>query len=689
MLPRLRMIRRPRRPLPRRRAGSRRSQVRDRPAARAAAGRALALLVAAAAAMAAPVRASEDPSRYRGEVDARRSFVVSTYGRVPNVRTHPKWYPYFVLARTKLRGCDPNLADYMAAVLDRGDPQASGLSEPELFSEPPLVRFLNRHGDCLTAAQSGRIARALERPQDLFGHGTINQAAIRTTSLYLLAQAFPDVVWTDRDGKRYRRSELQAQLKALMVRRYGRFSQTGEIEQLSPTYAAVSFFATLNLVEFSQDLDLKAYAEAYAVQLLTILRVSSLQGVILAPFHRQNAQQRSGPAQVGAPCISPTQHVLWLYFGEPEIGSRDLESGCEPTYVSMLADSDWIPPAVLASFPDPDSAPSEHRVTVPQFSLWDAPPGPFLFGTVYRSRNFAIGSGNAVLDPRGYNMADSTFLLAWRRPGAEFNSIACFHPYWTSNAGIEAWSTIRVPPAFAPNATSRSSPFQQAYFDRGRGVLLFSIPEADPWPGSSEPRFFAARDKQKDALFARQNCHFPKAVDEWGREGSWVFIRAGETYVGIEAVGLTPKLNDVADDPTVLGFVRMVTEARHAALFFVVEEASAHASFAAFKQHARGIARVHDPVQDSFEFAGQDGATNKVVFRLEPEPGSGRVRSIPRVTRDGRVIPIAGSRVIDGPTYRVGRGEIHLETRSGSLDIRAPLGAVPSLRQEMRAGAAQ
>lgn len=623
-------------------------------------------------------------SRYAAEVAQRRSFVLETYGRVANVRTHPKWFPYFVLARTRLAGCDPRLSEYMAGVLEQVDPAPDGVSDPEMFAEPPLARFVHLHRDCLTPEQTARIARALERPRHLFEHGTINMAAIRSTSRYLMAQAFPDAVWTDHDGERYGRAALQKKLGDLTVRRYRRFLQDGETEQLSPTYTAANFFAALNLVEFASNPAVRAYAEAYAVQMLTVLRLSSVQGVILAPLHRQNTQQRSGPARVGRPCVSPGQQLLWLYFGEPEIGARDLDSGCEPTYVTMLADSAWLPPALLASVPDPDALPVEHTIAVPEFSQWDAPARPLLFGRVFRSRSFAVGSGNTIVSPDGYHMADNTFTLAWRRSGAEYNYVECVHPYWTSNVGPDAWSTIKVPPNFYPNATSRSSPFQQSFFDRGRGVLLFSIPEKDPWPSSRDPRFFAARDEQKDKLFARQNCHFPKDVDEWRQDGSWVFIRANGTYLAIEAVGLKPALNDVADYPTVLGFVKLTTEGRHVALFFVADEASRHASFAAFQDSVRTIPRRHDPDRDVFTFQGEGGAQNVVAFRLDPEPGTGRVRSIPAVTRDGKPVSVAAEPIINGPGYSVGRGRIHVETGAGTLDVASTPGEPPALSTRLR-----
>lgn len=620
---------------------------------------------------------------YREDVQRRRDFVASVYAGT-NVRKDSKWYPYYILARTARNGCDPDLSEYIARVTDAPDPDQPGAIAPEPFAGPPLVRYLYRHRDCLSAEQIARLAATLAKPRPLFEHSTLNIATMTTTSTYLLAQAFPQVTWTNLDGKAYGSAEILRLYKRMMVRRYSKFLQDGDYEQLSPSYAAQNLYPTLNLVEFAEDRELIAYAEAYAVQLLAIQRASALQGVILAPLHRQNAQQRSGPARSGRPCVSPSQHALWLFFGEPEVGRLDLDSGCEPTYVTMPADSAWLPPVLLNSFPDPRSGSAEHSATTPTFSIWDAPTWPSLIGKVFRGRHFAIGSGNAMFDPGGYNTNDNTFTLAYEHPSAEFNYIECFHPYWTSNAGIDARSFSRARVGQAPYVTSRSSPFQQSHFDKGRGVLLFSIPKADPWPASKDPRLFGARDRQKDALFTRQNCHFPKSVDEYVVDGSWVFIRAGRTHIGIEAVGLTPKVDDSVDDPTVLGFNKLTTDARHAALFFVAEDAETRRSFAEFQRAAKAVPRRHDPVRDSFTFEAEDGRSNEVTFKIEPSAQPGYLASVPIVTVNGEPVTQDTGTIIAGPTYRIGKGRLRLETSAGVLDIAPGPEGWPRITETLR-----
>ena len=119
------------------------------------------------------------------------------------------------------------------------------------------------------------------------------------------------------------------------------------------------------------------------------------------------------------------------------------------------------------------------------------------------------------------------------------------------------------------------------------------------------------------------------------------------------------------------------------ALFVVAEEASRHRSFAAFQDHARAIPRRHDAERDQFRFAGEDGTMNKVVFRLEPEPGTGRVRSIPSVTRNGKDVVMQAEPVIHGPGYQVGQGRLHLESRLGSLDITARPEGAPEIVERL------
>ncbi len=620
---------------------------------------------------------------YRAEVQARRDAITRIVGGMANVRPHAKWFPHHVIAATALKGCDPALSAYMAGMLDTPADGRPGAIEPDIFGEPVLVRFLQLFPNCMDAGERAKLEGVLRKPQHFFGHGTINMAALTSSSLYLLAQTFPDLTWTELDGRTYSSAAIMATYRPLLVGRFRKFLADGEIEMLSPTYTMANAIPALNLVEFARDPEVRALAEAYLIQMLAGLRVSSLRGVILPPYDRQNAQQRSGPATAAQPCVSPGQFISALYFGQPSIGPRDLESGCEPAAVATLAVSSWLPPATLAGFPDSADPPRTHRVTIPTFSQWDQPTRPLLAGTVFRARHFAIGSGNAIFEPFGPHTPNSTFLLAWDRP-SEFNYVECFHPYWESNYGAGAWSTIKVPPTFYPNATSRSSPFQQSFFSGGRGVLLFSIPEADPYPSSKEPRFFAMRDQHKDALFARQNCHFPRDVDEYAAEGGWLFIRAGGTYVGIETLGAAQTIAAEPTDPVVKAFVERTSEGRHVALFVVAADAERAGSFAEFRRAAAAIPRRHDPAADTFAFRGEDGRSYEVCFDLRPEPGgTGRMVSIPDVTADGAPVANGPGDVLSGPGYRLGGGHLHVETPAGTLDVRVPSAGLPRMTETL------
>ena len=627
--------------------------------------------------------AAAETDRYRAEVQARRDATVRTVA-ASNVRRHPKWFPHHVIAATALKGCDPALSAYMAGMLDTPAEGLPEVVEPDIFAEPVLVRFLPLFPRCIDAAGRERLPAILRKPQRLFGHGTINMASLTSSSLYLFAQMFPDLTWTNLDGHTFSSAQLMASYRPLLIGRFSKFLADGEIEMLSPTYTMANAIPTLNLVEFALDPEVKAFAEAYLVQTIAGIRVSSFRGVILPPYDRQNAQQRSGPAATVHPCVSSGQFISALYFGLPAIGPWDLDAGCEPAGIATLAVSSWVPPVTLSGFPDAADPPRTHQVTIPSFSQWDQPTRPLLVGTVHRATHFAIGSGNAIFEPFGPHTPNSTFLLTWDKP-SEFNYVECVHPYWESNYGADAWSTIKVAPTFYPNATSRSSPFQQSFFSGGRGVLLFSIPQADPYPSSKESRFFAMRDQHKDALLARQNCHFPRDVDEYAADGAWLFIRAGGAYVGIETLGAAQTIVTEPTDPVVKAFINRTSEGRHVALFVVAADAERAGSFAEFRRAAAAIPHRHDASADTFAFQGEDGRGYRVRFDLRPEAGgTGRMISIPDVTADGAPVANGPGEVLAGPGYRIGGGPLHVETPTGTLDILVPASGPPRMTETLK-----
>jgi hypothetical protein len=53
------------------------------------------------------------------------------------------------------------------------------------------------------------------------------------------------------------------------------------------------------------------------------------------------------------------------------------------------------------------------------------------------------------------------------------------------------------------------------------------------------------------------------------------------------------------------------------------------------------------------------------------------------VTRNGRPERIEVEPVIQGPSYHVGQGRVHLRTRHGTLDVIAHPGAPPEIKQQL------
>ncbi len=126
-----------------------------------------------------------------------------------------------------------------------------GGDEPvEMFSLPPLVRYLYQFGHCLSMTQKEKLLKGLSKPQNLLGHGTLNHAIVRATSWYLLAQYFPQAKWTDwKSAQVHSSAQLMAKLKSLLASRAFRIFRSGHQEWLSPTYAMANISPLVNLIE--------------------------------------------------------------------------------------------------------------------------------------------------------------------------------------------------------------------------------------------------------------------------------------------------------------------------------------------------------------------------------------------------------------------------------------------------------
>lgn len=592
---------------------------------------------------------------------SRRDFLIGLSGEPYISAAHgQKFSSYEVLAATAAKGCGP--AEWREYMVSLPDLKVSDPSEDvvEMFSLPPLVRYLYQFGDCLSASQKSELLDNFVRHnkrQRLTAHGTLNHAVMRAASWYLLAQYFDRAKWTDWDGKTFDSRELKETLKSLLERRKSHFLLRGHYELLSPTYAVINFFPLLNLIDFSDDPDVRKGAEAEAVLELAALRAHSFFGVIVPPLTRKNYDQVNAGGVDGKYIPSVTQQMLWFYYGEPrELREHDFRGG-EPFYSVMLALSAWRPPAAVAAI----GLGGGYRIryNTPRNGLWDAETPVEIFGDSLIQDEFAIGTGNLKFQPAGYSGHIQTFsiLLKSDKP---YNQIECYHPFWHSSLGEDAWST------------DRSSPFQQMYrFDDSSVVMLFDIPEKDPWPQKKENRFWMGRDKQADNLLKLVACRVPRDFDDVVVDGRWVFVRQGDVFAAMASLYGNYVVDDAAPE-LLRNFFSIKLREHRTALFFRVERGKGTFGFSSFQARMKSAPLpMFDVATGVVNLRERDGVDTEIRIRLAKLPGEGDWWSaLPRVIRGGRELAFDDSFVIDSPVLSVRKGVLRAVSDKAVFELR-------------------
>ena len=559
--------------------------------------------------------------------------------------TYQKFKSYDVLAATALNGCgSAEWPAYMASLstLPVGYPADGPV---EMFSLPPLVRYLYQFGDCMTIAQKQKLlAGFVSQKQYLTGHGTINHAIMRAASWYLLAQYFPNAKWTHWDGKVYTSPQLMTELKRLMDGRKSRFYKSGHAEWLSPTYAMVNVFPLLNLIDYAVDPAVKKTAEAEAALEVAVLKAHSFHGVIVPPLTRKNFDQHNGldSPQDYVPAI--TQHLLWYYFGEPSgLGLYDFQGRNEPFYATMFGLSNWQPSVDVLAMSAAKLGDYNIKLNTPSFGIWDAQTTPEIYGDSYIADDFAVGTGNQLFEPGGYSGHIQTFsiLLKSNKPQ---NQIECYQPYWKSNAGEDAWGT------------DRSSPFQQMYrYDKSSVVMLFDIPKKDPWVVGADSRSLPDRNLHKDALLQLAECRIPKDFDEIIKENNWVFVRQGSVFVAMATMLGNNEYDQASIKLTSKYLVVKVREAK-TALFFRVEHETADMNFTQFREQVPQQLPLYDASTSSVVLTDQTGVRTQVSFNLHLHSDGKRWSAIPEVLQNGKLLLPDDSYVVDSPVLKLKNG---------------------------------
>lgn len=577
-------------------------------------------------------------------LDERKQMVLSARAEVLLPDIEPKGGAYHNLIWTARHGCNPEITAAMTEFLLGGTSDDGKTLPYEMFSLPPLVRYLYMFRECLSDAQMQRISDLLSRPVSITGHGTLNHAMLLSTSWYLLAQLFPYQIWTDSNGHRYTSGQIKAMLAENLASRTRKFYQDGYYEQFSPTYAVVNLFPLLNLADLATDKQVANFARAEATLEIALLRAKAFRGRIVPPLTRGHSIQRLRDPTSKMPAQPPvSQHVLWYYFGEPEFGKAELNDRREPLYVAMLALSNYRPPSELIEAVAAAHPPYEVKSITPTFSYWNEPTKPELLGTSYIGRSFALGTANQIIDTGGYNDSNHTFGIYFDSPRSEA-LVDCYQPYWLSNKGENAWSY------------DRSSPFQQVHRSGTRGVLVYDIPAQDPFVYDEKNRFFATRNKQASAIFQVAQCRYPAAMDEIAREDETVFLREGNVFIALKALGGRFEPGPALEGPA-RGYASIKIRNAKTAIYFRVEEGEAPAGFARFIESVKQDALAFDGKTATYR--NPDGRAVSVTFTHRKEP-DGRLNSVPDVKVDGKPVDDRRLYVVEAPFMRLGNGKLEI-----------------------------
>ena len=576
-----------------------------------------------------------EPPDVAPDYAARRQWLLDLYKQPQTVGGNPKGGMVRALAQLQMsNGAHAQSLDYASKVMDFRSSPTEGDSYGEFFAYPLVSRFLYMFGDKLSPEQREHLkAGLLNRARDLLSHGTENHAMMRISSAYLLAQYFPGETWHDRAQRTLTSEQLMQESKALLLKRGKNFLAHGNNEMLSSTYAIVNIYPLLSLIDFARDPQVTTAAEALAIYHLAQLAANDFDGHILSPFNRQNAQQhRFGPPQ--GPRVSRyspvTAHVAWLYWGQNRLWPEDMIAAAEPAYPVLFALSNWTPPEVINRIAQGAGTPYALRSWLGFFGYWGETKRPQPDGetlrSVWRDRDFAIGSSAGQrLNPAGFFMDYNLFSIVWKSHD-RYRYLECSHPYWRSDLGEDDWNK------------SNTSPFQQMAHHKNAAIVLFNIPDKDPFAGQGEQKHWVLdRDGHYDKLIQIGQCRFPKSVDELVRDGDWCFFREGDVYVGIRCLRPASKLRSDLTDNGVDDFHVLKSRFAKTGFIFEIGTRQSRGSFADFQARLKANAVQVDWDQLQATYRTTDGDEIKLRYNPDLTPGpDGLIRLFPQTWINGQ-----------------------------------------------------
>jgi len=512
--------------------------------------------------------------------EARREWVLDLF-RDYTIRSSPKSGAPEVPVRLYLtEGKDKEAPEYITKVFEtivesKNPGQVRNAA-------PALVRSLYMFGNSFSSDQVQRIKKAVTSEvvsTQLYSHGTENHAAEFVTSLHLLAQYYPDAVWNFGKENYTSRQIIDITRERILQRGHG-FYKSGNGEILSTTYDPVNSHPFLNLMEFSSEPAMRVAGEALVLYHISMLALNNFDGHIMPPFNRRNTLQTrfSEPGDPGNTWAN-TLPLAWFWWGQNQVIPEYFTKKAGEVQTLYYALANWRIPEPLNRIAKGVEVPYEVHAAVGRFGgNWGNNSGNLeTWRYVWKDRDFAIGGPIAQLvNPAGFLLNYEMFSIAWKSSD-RLRALEAMHPYWYSNEGEDYWHTTH-------------SPFQQSGLYRNTAIIMYNIPEKDPWPDRADQKHWLnTRNKHFDNLIKLGQVRFPKTVDELVKEGDFYFFREGNVYVSVRVLKSGHTLQELEDQwmkGQKMSDTFYVIKSREAQTGFVMEVGTAedHGSFKAFRK---------------------------------------------------------------------------------------------------------
>jgi hypothetical protein len=504
---------------------------------------------------------------------------------------NPKHQFPVVLCRLCLDPEDSEALEYVPhGMLFRG--------QGDTFGKSSLSRVFCQFGEQLDPAVREAVREEVTTYEGFLGGGTENHVTMRRTAGNLFGERFPeDTFHHDLTG-----AQLAGECRDYM-RRYGKAIYAASMaEYLSPIYHAVNTAPWINVVEFAQNDEARIMARAILDWMMADYAVNNHQGIILPPVQRAKGLMTDSYQLSYA--RSPSQWTGWLYWGggntpEDEEAFRAPEVTISQPYgnFAMLhAVSQWAPHPVFRNI-------GAKRLQTP-YMLWqsrgdwaciepaqvnaygktgfahDQEPNPrYNMRSVYVARDYAMGAGyrhEDILDPIVRHAAP--FMVAWRSLDPR-NWLIVSHPYWYTARkpegsdepiGTDDWSGV--------------SPFCQMVHWENATVLLFDIPQRDPYEGQAGVGSPLWSSERTTELVQAAHVYVPDTIDEKAETPAGVFLREGDVYIGIRPLRPGARWEEGGHE----GFERLVLDGGLVGAAIEVGDRREFGSFKGFQQKVAG-----------------------------------------------------------------------------------------------------